>query len=46
MFAPIWPRSDGSQPLAQFTQTILGGKTDAKSALTDPAAGPKSVLKK
>ena len=25
---------DGSQPLAQFTQTVLGGKTDAKAALT------------
>ena len=25
---------DGSQPLAQFTQTVLGGQTDAKSALT------------
>ena len=25
---------DGSQPLAQFTQTVLGGNTTAKAALT------------
>lgn len=37
---------DGGQALNQFTQTILTGKTDAKSALTAFQAGLQSVLKK
>ncbi|MFJ4029829.1 ABC transporter substrate-binding protein [Paenarthrobacter sp. NPDC089989] len=37
---------DGGQALNQFTQTILTGKTDAKSALTAFETGLKSVLKK
>jgi multiple sugar transport system substrate-binding protein len=36
---------DGSQPLAQFTQTILGGKTDAKSALTTLQQGLSTIVK-
>lgn len=37
---------DGGQALNQFTQTVLTGKTDAKSALTAFESGLKSVLKK
>ncbi|GAB2709175.1 ABC transporter substrate-binding protein [Arthrobacter bambusae] len=37
---------DGGQALNQFTQTILTGKTDAKSALTAFQTGLQSVLKK
>lgn len=37
---------DGGQALNQFTQTILTGKTDAKSALQAFETGLKSVLKK
>nr|4R2F_A Chain A, Extracellular solute-binding protein family 1 [Pseudarthrobacter chlorophenolicus A6] len=37
---------DGGQALNQFTQTVLTGKTDAKSALTAFDTGLKSVLKK
>jgi multiple sugar transport system substrate-binding protein len=37
---------DGGQALNQFTQTILTGKTDAKSALQAFESGLKSVLKK
>ncbi len=37
---------DGGQALNQFTQTILTGKTDAKSALTAFQSGLQSVLKK
>jgi len=37
---------DGGQALNQFTQTILTGKTDAKSALQAFDSGLKSVLKK
>ena len=37
---------DGGQALNQFTQTILTGKTDAKSALQTFESGLKSVLKK
>jgi multiple sugar transport system substrate-binding protein len=36
---------DGSQPLAQFTQTILGGQTDAKSALTTLQQGLSTIVK-
>ncbi len=37
---------DGGQALNQFTQTVLTGKTDAKSALQAFESGLKSVLKK
>jgi multiple sugar transport system substrate-binding protein len=37
---------DGGQALNQFTQTILTGKTDAKSALQTFQSGLQSVLKK
>ncbi|MFJ5959009.1 ABC transporter substrate-binding protein [Paenarthrobacter sp. NPDC092416] len=37
---------DGGQALNQFTQTILTGKTDAKTALQAFETGLKSVLKK
>ncbi|MDP9933772.1 multiple sugar transport system substrate-binding protein [Paenarthrobacter nicotinovorans] len=37
---------DGGQALNQFTQTVLTGKTDARSALTAFESGLKSVLKK
>ncbi|KQR63677.1 ABC transporter substrate-binding protein [Arthrobacter sp. Leaf337] len=37
---------DGGQALNQFTQTILTGKTDAKSALQAFESGLKTVLKK
>lgn len=37
---------DGGQALNQFTQTILTGKTDAKTALQAFESGLKSVLKK
>jgi multiple sugar transport system substrate-binding protein len=37
---------DGGQALNQFTQTILTGKTDAKSALQAFESGLKSVIKK
>ncbi|WP_442543936.1 ABC transporter substrate-binding protein [Arthrobacter sp. KN11-1C] len=37
---------DGGQALNQFTQTILTGKTDAKTALTAFQSGLQSVLKK
>ncbi len=37
---------DGGQALNQFTQTLLTGRTDAKSALTAFDTGLKSVLKK
>ncbi|MEZ2390343.1 ABC transporter substrate-binding protein [bacterium RCC_150] len=37
---------DGGQALNQFTQTILTGKTDAKSALTVFQSGLQSVIKK
>jgi multiple sugar transport system substrate-binding protein len=37
---------DGGQALNQFTQTILTGKTDAKSALTAFQTGLQSVIKK
>jgi multiple sugar transport system substrate-binding protein len=37
---------DGGQALNQFTQTILTGRTDAKSALQAFESGLKSVLKK
>ncbi|MFE4194423.1 ABC transporter substrate-binding protein [Paenarthrobacter sp. NPDC056912] len=37
---------DGGQALNQFSQTILTGKTDAKSALQAFESGLKSVLKK
>ncbi|RAX46352.1 carbohydrate ABC transporter substrate-binding protein [Arthrobacter sp. AQ5-06] len=37
---------DGGQALNQFTQTILTGKTDAKSALQTFQSGLESVLKK
>ncbi|BCW69527.1 ABC transporter substrate-binding protein [Arthrobacter sp. NicSoilB8] len=37
---------DGGQALNQFTQTILTGKTDAKSALQNFQSGLQSVLKK
>ncbi|HET7476883.1 MAG TPA: substrate-binding domain-containing protein [Dermatophilaceae bacterium] len=36
---------DGSQPLAQFTQTVLGGQTDAKSALTTLQQGLSTIVK-
>ncbi|WP_460461597.1 ABC transporter substrate-binding protein, partial [Arthrobacter alkaliphilus] len=37
---------DGGQALNQFTQTILTGKADAKTALTTFQSGLQSVLKK
>ncbi|MGM7776065.1 ABC transporter substrate-binding protein [Arthrobacter sp. KNU-44] len=37
---------DGGQALNQFTQTILTGKTDAKTALTAFKTGLESVMKK
>lgn len=37
---------DGGQALNQFTQTILTGKTDAKTALTAFKTGLESVIKK
>ncbi|PVZ56075.1 ABC transporter substrate-binding protein [Arthrobacter sp. H-02-3] len=37
---------DGGQALNQFTQTVLTGKTDAKSALQAFQSGLQSVLKK
>jgi multiple sugar transport system substrate-binding protein len=37
---------DGGQALNQFTQTVLTGKTDAKSALQAFESGLKSVIKK
>jgi multiple sugar transport system substrate-binding protein len=37
---------DGGQALNQFTQTILTGKTDAKSALQAFESGLNSVIKK
>lgn len=37
---------DGGQALNQFTQTVLTGKTDAKTALTTFQSGLQSVLKK
>lgn len=37
---------DGGQALSQFAQTVLTGKSDAKSALTAFESGLKSVLKK
>jgi multiple sugar transport system substrate-binding protein len=37
---------DGGQALNQFTQTILTGKSDAKTALTAFQSGLQSVLKK
>ncbi len=44
VFAAI-AQVDGSQPLAQFAQTILGGKTDAKSALTTLQQGLSTIVK-
>ena len=35
---------DGSQPLAQFTQTVLGGDTTAKAALTTLQQGLSSIV--
>jgi multiple sugar transport system substrate-binding protein len=35
---------DGSQPLAQFTQTVLGGNTTAKAALTTLQQGLSSIV--
>lgn len=37
---------EGGQFLGQFTQTVLGGKTDAKTALRDLQSGIESVMKK
>ena len=37
---------EGGQFLGQFTQTVLGGKTDAKTALQDLQTGLESVTKK
>ena len=37
---------DGGQALNQFSQTVLTGKTDAKSALQTFQSGLESVLKK
>jgi multiple sugar transport system substrate-binding protein len=34
LFANVANTVDGTQPMLNFTQSILGGKTDAKSALT------------
>lgn len=36
---------DGSQPLNQFAQAVLGGRTDAKSALTTLQQGLSSIVK-
>jgi multiple sugar transport system substrate-binding protein len=36
---------DGSQPLAQFAQTVLSGQTDAKTALTTLEQGLSSIVK-
>jgi multiple sugar transport system substrate-binding protein len=36
---------DGSLPLAQFTQTVLGGQTDAKTALTTLQQGLSTIVK-
>jgi multiple sugar transport system substrate-binding protein len=36
---------DGSLPLAQFTQSVLGGQTDAKSALTTLQQGLSTIVK-
>ena len=44
--SPPWQPVDGGQALNQFTQTILGGKTDAKTALQDLQSGLESVTKK
>jgi multiple sugar transport system substrate-binding protein len=36
---------EGGQALGQFTQAVLGGKTDAKTALRDLQTGIESVMK-
>ncbi|GAB3260590.1 ABC transporter substrate-binding protein [Kineosporia babensis] len=36
---------DGGQPLAEFTQTVLSGKTDAKTALTTLEKGLSAIVK-
>ena len=41
---PAIAQVDGSQPLAQFTQTVLGGQTDAKSALTTLQQGLSAIV--
>lgn len=37
---------EGGQPLGQFTQAVLGGQTDAKTALQTLQSGLQTVLKK
>jgi multiple sugar transport system substrate-binding protein len=37
---------DGTSPMSQFTQAVLGGKTDAKTVLTTLQTQLKSTLPK
>jgi len=45
LFANIANTVDGTQPMLNFTQAILGGKTDAKSALTTLQDGIEALMK-